>query len=174
MNFLDCCAWRTNEVPFQQKTATVTCCHHEINAATGSTGATLRPSGYLRRMNGKYVLIFLSTSIRKRNTTSGWEKVRLFFSAQAECLPFMTMLKYADVAFSQTSTKKLTSNFDIRLYERVRGNFGPQLLYPYFPFWTWDIGVGRHWQGGMPPWPWNSFILTIEATKNRGTEDVTD
>ena len=30
------------------------------------------------------------------------------------------------------------------------------------------IGVGRHRQGGYAPWPWNSFILTIEATKNRG------
>ena len=31
-------------------------------------------------------------------------------------------------------------------------------------------GVGRHRQGGAmpPPWPENSFILTIEATKNRG------
>ena len=30
-------------------------------------------------------------------------------------------------------------------------------------------GVGRHRQGGMlPPWPENSFILTVEATKNRG------
>ena len=29
-------------------------------------------------------------------------------------------------------------------------------------------GVGRHRQGGMAPWPENSFILIIEATKNRG------
>ena len=30
-------------------------------------------------------------------------------------------------------------------------------------------GVGRHRQGGpWPPWPENSFILTIEATKNQG------
>ena len=29
-------------------------------------------------------------------------------------------------------------------------------------------GVGRHRQGGLAPWPENSFILTIEATNNRG------
>ena len=40
--------------------------------------------------------------------------------------------------------------------------------------WLWFFalhvskGVGRHRQGAMAPWPENSFILTIEATKIRG------
>ena len=50
--------------------------------------------------------------------------------------------------------------------------FHPGSLYVIVLLHNYNIlvpkGVGRHRQGGHAPWPENSFILTVEATKNRG------
>ena len=68
--------------------------------------------------------------------------------------------------------KKLLIENGVWVYKQTRIHYTPPLSQgnrtrPLAPA---NKGVGRHRQGGAmpPPWRENSFILTIEATKNQG------
>ena len=54
--------------------------------------------------------------------------------------------------------------FKRRLYVRQMWWLWSTCTYSSVAWYVQGKGVGRPW----PPWPENSFILTIEATKNRG------